>query len=391
MCGSALLSIPVVVFLVEVIASVSIPPRPKLNKGGSRSRVAVLVPAHNESSGLLSTVRDIQAQLNHGDRLLVVADNCIDDTAAVAMDLGANVVERHDPHRIGKGFALDYGLRHLASDPPEIVIVIDADCRLAVGSIDRLVGDCVSTLRPVQALDLMTAAEDSSIDHRVAEFAWRVKNWVRPLGLHVLNFPCQLMGTGMAFPWAVIRSANLASGEIVEDLKLGLELTAAGNPPLFCPTARVTSAFPSSVEGTKSQRERWEKGQLRMILKFAPKMALTALARGNVSLLALVLDLLVPPLTVLLLLLVTHLLCTITGFLVLSSLPPLLISCANLLGFTAALLIAWSQFGRDILPRSQLSLIPKYVLEKIRLYIRIYSKRSAAQWVRADRKKSKKE
>ena len=90
----------------------------------------------------------------------------------------------------------------------------------------------------MQALNLQIAPRTNSpIDFRVAEFAFRVKNWVRPLGLRALNLPCQLMGTGMAFPWAVIRSANLASGLAVEDLKLGLDLARAGHPPLFCPSA----------------------------------------------------------------------------------------------------------------------------------------------------------
>ena len=57
-----------------------------------------------------------------------------------------------------------------------------------------------------------------------------MKNWVRPLGLSNLNLPCQLMGTGMAFPWELIRSANLASGSIVEDTKLGLELASGRTP-----------------------------------------------------------------------------------------------------------------------------------------------------------------
>ena len=64
----------------------------------------MLVPAHNESSGLSDTIYDIQAQLVGGDRLLVVADNCIDDTAAVGRELGVEVIERRDPDRIGKGF-----------------------------------------------------------------------------------------------------------------------------------------------------------------------------------------------------------------------------------------------------------------------------------------------
>ena len=116
----------------------------------------------------------------------------------------------------------------------------------------------------------MTAPAGSSINYQVAEFAWRVKNWIRPLGLHALNLPCQLVGTGMAFPWEVIQSANLATEHLVEDLKLGLDLAAAGHPPLFCPAAIVKSTFPPTLKGAANQRERWEHGHMGLSFAKAP-------------------------------------------------------------------------------------------------------------------------
>jgi hypothetical protein len=106
--------------------------------------------------------------------------------------------------------------------------------------------------------------------------------------------PCQLLGTGMAFPWDVIYSADLGSGQIVEDLKLGLDLTLAGHPPVFCPSARVTSEFASSVKGASTQRKRWEQGHLDTILKTAPRLLTIAIARRDWNLLAIALDLAVP-------------------------------------------------------------------------------------------------
>ena len=75
----------------------------------------------------------------------------------------------------------------------------------------------------------------------------------------------------MAFPWDLIKSENLATGEIVEDLKLGLELAIRGKAPLFCPSARVVSRFPSTQAGIDSQRQRWEQGHLNMIGGAAPR------------------------------------------------------------------------------------------------------------------------
>ena len=183
-----------------------------------RPSIVVLVPAHNESSGLLPTLDDIMAQLNRGDRVLVVADNCTDNTADIAKAAGAEVVKRSDLAKIGKGYALDFGLRHLDDNLPEIVIVVDADCRLEEGAINQLALTCSLTGGPVQALYLMTAPDGAGLSHRVAEFAWRIKNELRPRGLAALGLPCQLMGSGMAFPRNVIAAVDLATGHLAEDL-----------------------------------------------------------------------------------------------------------------------------------------------------------------------------
>ena len=195
--------------------------------------------------------------------------------------MGAEVTVRNDPTKIGKGYALDWGLNYLATDPPDSVIIMDADCRVEAGTIERLALVCEKLRRPVQSLYLMTAPLESAINHQVAEFAWRLKNQVRPLGLKALGLPCQLMGSGMAFPWEVIRSAELASGLIVEDLKLGLDLAAGGHPPVFCPSAIVTSTFPTSAESATTQRQRWEHGHVGLILTKAPSLLYLALRRGN--------------------------------------------------------------------------------------------------------------
>src|SRR5438128_1051261 len=59
----------------------------------------------------------------------------------------------------------------------------------------------------------MTSADGLQVKQRVAEFAWQLKNWDRPLGLNHFGRPVQLIGTGMMFPWEVIKSAPLARVE----------------------------------------------------------------------------------------------------------------------------------------------------------------------------------
>jgi cellulose synthase/poly-beta-1,6-N-acetylglucosamine synthase-like glycosyltransferase len=266
---NALLAVPVLVFLIEVAASVLFRSPRQSNLSSMSRRLAVVVPAHDEEAGLSSTLESIKLELVPGDRLLVVADNCTDHTAWVGRSAGAEVIERCDLNNVGKGFALDYGLRQLDHSPPDIVIMIDADCKLASGTLDALVSTCTITKRPVQAQYMMAAPPTSDVARKVVEFAWCVKNKVRPLGLLVLGLPCQLTGSGMAFPWSVIKSANLASSAIVEDLKLGLDLAMAGHPPVFCPFAQVNSEFASSAKGAEDQRRRWEHGHINMIISAA--------------------------------------------------------------------------------------------------------------------------
>lgn len=385
--SSGLLACLVIFFAMEICAAVISRPSEQTSAVGSRCTAVVLIPAHNESHGIAATLTALKPQLRSGDRLLVVADNCTDDTASIAANIGAEVIERSDLARQGKGYALEFGLEHLRTRPPDSVIFIDADCRLSDGALDIMAQTCMASGRPVQILDLMTAPENSPINYHVAEFAWRVRNEVRPLGLAALNGPCPLMGTGMAFPWLVIGSTSFASSALTEDRQLGLALAEVRKAPLFCPAACVTSHFAGSAKGAATQRRRWEEGNIHMILREAPSYFVRAVATGNIPLLALALDSMVPPLSLLALL--TGAMFLITGAAALAGASPVAftISSVALVGLIAAVLLAWLKYGRHVLPVRALPLIAAYVLGKLPLYRQIFSGRKASTWVRTDREK----
>ena len=379
-----LLAVPVCVFVLELGFALlaRAPVRP--DDDGARPALAVLVPAHDEGAGILATLASIFAQLQVGDRVLVVADNCSDDTAALAHGAGAEVLVRADAQRRGKGYALDAGVRRLALDPPALVVVVDADCLLAPRALDRLARRCVQAGRPVQALYLMRAPAGSGLKTRIAEFAWAVKNRARALGLQRAGLPCQLMGSGMAFPWALIEGAALASADLVEDLRLGLDFARQRQAPLFCPEALVTSEFPVNAQGLQSQRTRWEHGHLAMLFRDGPRLMLEGLRSRNAGLCALTLDLCVPPLALLVL---VALACCALGLALwawtgaalpwsLALAPPLLLACA--------VLAAWARFGRAILSGRELAYAPVYALIKIPLYLKFLVRRQV-QWVRSER------
>ena len=376
--------VPVSVLLLQVACAMPrrrpVAPQPP----GRRPRIAVLIPAHNESLGIVRTIGSILPQLAAGDRVVVVADNCTDDTARIASSAGAEVVERQDAARRGKGYALDRGVRHLERHAPEVVVVVDADCEVASGSIERIATLSAATGRPVQALYLMKPPRGAAGMAAVAEFAWVVKNLVRPLGFHRLGLPCQLMGTGMAFPWRTIRNSALASGHIVEDLKLGLDLSRAGFPPLFCPEALVVSYFPVNDKDTRAQRTRWEHGHLATIVGEGPRLLRDGLSRRSGGMLALALDLCVPPLALLTLSMVALVALCAVYTLLTSEAGPLALAGVVSLMFGTAVGLAWLRFGSGILPFGRLLLALAYAFRKIPLYLGFLTRRQV-EWVRSGR------
>ena len=380
----ALLCVPVLVILVQVLAAIYGTSAAVFHLRGRRPRIGVVVPAHNEATVIGRTLDCLKAQLASADRLIVVADNCTDETARVARTADCEVHERQDAQRRGKGYALDFGVRRLADDPPDIVIIVDADCLVEDGALQRLANASAATGRPAQALYLMHPPQGTGLMGRITAFAWLVKNRVRPLGFHHLGLPCHLMGTGMAFPWSVISSARLASGHIVEDLKLGADLARAGTPPLFCPQARVSSYFPTSAEGTTNQRTRWEHGHLGMILSDAIHLLRTGITKRDASLLALALDLCVPPLALLALCAGSIFIASLVFYLVSGLLFPLVLATGMLGIFTVAIVLAWWHFGRHVVSFCNLLMATWYAVRKMPLYLKFIVHRQM-DWVRSKR------
>jgi cellulose synthase/poly-beta-1,6-N-acetylglucosamine synthase-like glycosyltransferase len=374
------------VLLGECIAALF--PLACVASGSQNPKVAVLVPAHNEELVIGSTLLDIKSQLKNEHRLVVIADNCSDRTAEIASAAGATVIERHDLMLRGKGYALDYGLRFLSCDPPDVVVFVDADCRVHQGAIASLTQSAIATKRPVQATYLMAKPTNSSPKESISVFAFKVKNLVRPRGLTQLKLPCLLTGTGMAFPWSVIRSVDLATGYIVEDMKLSLDLTIAGHPPIFCPQANITGNFPQQKRAVTSQRTRWEHGHLQTLLTYVPLLFKAAIHQQRLDLLMSALDMCVPPLSLLVVIWLALMTSSLLfGVLAALWMPAILLATAGLFLLTA-ILTAWVKFGSQDLPLGELLTIPFYILWKIPLYLK-FLVQPQSSWVRTEREINK--
>jgi cellulose synthase/poly-beta-1,6-N-acetylglucosamine synthase-like glycosyltransferase len=374
-------SVPCLIVAAECFLALL--PLPKY-RTGERGKVAVLIPAHNEQLLIGQTLQRLLLQITDADRALVVADNCTDETARIARSYGVEVLERHDTQNRGKGFALAAGVAHLAADPPDVVIMLDADCDAAAGMVDILSRTAMSTGRPVQALYLLEPPASAGFGGLLSAFAFLVKNQVRARALHRVGLPVLLTGTGMAFPWELIRDAPLATDNLVEDLALGLTFAIAGRGPVYAESAQVNGRFPDSAAAAATQRTRWEHGYMQTILTQCPYLVWKGLRDFRPDLLLVALDLAVPPLSLL----------------VFSSLVAVVVSLVGswlsgtwwavlLLGVVCGaagigLCVAWAMFARQRLPLRAIAAIPAYVLKKLPIYAGFLLHRQRA-WVRTER------
>lgn len=398
--GALFLSVPSTVFIVECLLALlparrpSRPPASTSADGPSPPlRFAILIPAHDEAAVIRETLKSVAPELGVRDRMLVVADNCTDDTATLARSISrAEVVERNNPDWRGKGYALMFGLEQLEADPPDVVIVFDADCRVSQGSLRQLAEKAAASYRPVQADYLLLPPRSRSPLAKVSSFAFLVRNRVRPLGMARIGMPCHLTGTGMAFPWKVMRLAPATGSALVEDLLMGLDLAVLGYPALYTDEVRVTSVLPGAEKAARGQRRRWEHGQLDVARNKAPRMMIDGIRRGRLDLLALGLDLLVPPLALLAAVMLLSFLVTVAAAVWLeTSLVPVAILGGALGLVGAVVILVWLRFARHVIGAVDMLAIPFYLLWKIPLYLSFAMRRRQVTWERTERSPSSNE
>ena len=219
--------------------------------------LTVLIPAHDEEHTLPGAIRAAFASdyPGHLRRVVVVADNCTDGTAAVARRLGAACVERSDDSRRGKGFALAFGFRHVLRTATDAVVVVDADCEFAPQSLRRLAAALEAGAQAAQAA-VLTRNPRMQPAGLVAGVGGQLENAVAA-GLDRLGVAAGLRGTGMAFRRGVLEAHPWDAFGLTEDAEYAGRLRRAGVGVRFVLNAEVFSEAPPTADAFGVQRRRW--------------------------------------------------------------------------------------------------------------------------------------
>ena len=170
-------------------------------------------------------------------RIVVVADNCSDRTAAVVRAAGIEVWERVEPLERGKRYALEWGFSRLLDDSwVQAVCVIDADCEISPNLLSALAARLGGRAEAVQAPYLISNADASDAAAlRWAGFA--LFNVVRPLGCDRLGLSSGLAGTGMAFSRGLLLRSPWRAFSYAEDREQHMRWVLDGARVEFAPEA----------------------------------------------------------------------------------------------------------------------------------------------------------
>jgi cellulose synthase/poly-beta-1,6-N-acetylglucosamine synthase-like glycosyltransferase len=354
-----------------------------------KRKFAILIPAHNEEKIITKTLYSLFGLVYPKKLydLIVIADNCTDQTAKLARNLGAKVMERHNPDERGKGFALRWAFDQLLKEEEhyDAIVVFDSDSLVSGNYLDVMNYYLEKGARVIQSSDLVIP-QPEAWSSEATRIGFLLYNYVKPLGRKALGLGVGLRGNGMCFTPEVLREVPWEAWSLTEDLEYGLNLLLQNVHTEFAPEAYVWAQMPKVPKNAETQRTRWEMGRYPIIKKYSPRLFTAFIKRGAIKYLDALIELITPPLVNTLLVVMIILLLTVAGWLVgWFSIGLIWIwSGITLLG-GLHLLLGLIVVGADHHLLKSLIYIPRYAFWKMALYVRKWANQDNKNWVRTTR------
>ena len=237
---------------------------------------AFIISARNEEKVIGNLIDSIKAQDYPADlyKIYVIADNCTDNTASIAKEKGANVIERFNTELIGKSYALDEVLKYAIRDEERIeaFIVFDAD-----NLVDK------------SFTKEMNKAFDEG--YKIATSFRNSKNygstWVASGAGMTFFRECRVMhrmrsrfkmttyvsGTGFMVSKDVIEeNGGWVNHLLIEDVEFSIDEYLKGYKVAYVADAIMYDEHPESFKDSWRQRMRWCKGNHQCFIKFHFKL-----------------------------------------------------------------------------------------------------------------------
>ncbi len=231
------------------------------------NRYGVIICARNEAGVIGELIASLRQQ-KYPRQLLdiyVVADNCTDDTAAIARQAGATVYERFNKVQVGKGYAMDYFFRQLiqADKLSQYAgfFVFDADNLVDPNFVAEM--NNTFTSGEYSAITCYRNSKNFGSNWISAGYAlWFLRE------SRFLNFPRQLLGTNCAISGTGFLLSSKVIQEnggwpfhlLTEDIQFSVDCAIRGQRIGYCDRAVIYDEQPTRFSQSWTQRLRWSKG-----------------------------------------------------------------------------------------------------------------------------------
>lgn len=362
-------------------------PRPP-GRSSRNLRFDVIIPSHNEESVIERTVASARRLDWPADRfrVVVVADNCTDATAAVARAAGAEVIERSNDALRGKGYALDFAFgKSRDKGWADAVVVIDADAEVSANLLESFAARIERGAEAVQAhygvLNPMASWRTRLITIAKASF-----HIVRSRARERLRVSCGIRGNGWCLTHGLLARVPYRAFSLTEDLEYGIDLGIAGCRVEYADESHSDAEMVSGEQVARKQRQRWENGRFQLIRSKTLPLLAAALRQRSRICLDLALDLLVLPLSYVALNVVfLALAASLAAYFDRAMLPWVWVAAACAASLVLYVLRGWQLSGIGAQGLLDLARAPGFLLWKLMLMAR---PAKSGEWVRTDREKS---
>jgi cellulose synthase/poly-beta-1,6-N-acetylglucosamine synthase-like glycosyltransferase len=368
--------------LLATLLSARLPVPPRSDR---TMRFDVIVPAHNESAVITRTASSLVRLDWPADRcrIFVVADNCTDDTAALARASGVMVLERQNLSERGKGHALRFAFDHcLREGWSDALVVVDADSEVSPGLLEAFAARIERGADAVQA-HYGVLNPNASWRTRLITIAKGAFHIVRSRARERLHLSCGIRGNGWCVTRRLLLELPFRAFSLTEDVEYGIDLGLAGYRVHYADEAQADGEMVSNTASATKQRQRWEHGRFQLIRsRTLPLLRAAIQTRSRVKL-DLALDLMVLPLSYLVVNIGAFFLVAWLAYLVdPASRPALVAAGACALGLALYVLRGWQLSGTGLRGLADLLWTPVFLVWKIASML---SRNKPKEWVRTDR------
>jgi len=324
---------------------------------------AVIVAAHNEQAVIGQLIDNLQ-KLEYPKELydiFVVADNCSDNTAAIARAGGAIVYERTSSVGKGKGFALEWMFNQLFAMERQYdaIVVFDADNLVHPRFLLEMNNRLLKGDKLIQGYLDAKNPYDTWVSGTFAIAFWVIDH-IWHLAKTNIGLSSVLGGTGMCIATDVLKRHGWGATCLTEDMEFTMKSLVEGIKTTWAHDAIIYDEKPLTFRQSWNQRKRWAQGQFDVAQRFIPKMIQAGIARRDIRILDGCLHLLQP-----------HFLLLSTFFVIISyvqlAFPPFY---TNIYNFMPSQLMTAIMLGQYILPI--IILLKIHVKWKAWLYLIMY-------------------